>query len=296
MKATALILCVCAFFLCGPAVADVVIKTVPDWNQPDFYAPGTAGLNVGDYPNWCSPTAASALMGYWEDQLACAGLTDRQVGLGASAPYPNPVNPMTYQQGLWHDGVVELGWFMDTGGWKTAGGPFPPRGIGNTILANISPGAQTYARTAWLDPGGLQKVAFPNAVAIRDNNLATMFATYKAEIDAGRPVLVSWTGWVNLAMGFNTVSVDGVDVQVYNQLQNVSEGHTTCGVGYRDNPAVQGDELIIVQDNWFQTGQYVGVSPGSGFWSQNDYVTIPEPATLVLLALGGLAILRRRHR
>lgn len=114
---------------------------MPDWNQPDNYAPipnptppPPMLLNVGDYPNWCAPTAAADLMGYYQV-------------FANSAHFPG--TPMTWRQGLWHDGTVELGWHMDTGGWSTAGGPFPPM-VGNTMLVNIGPGAVNYAKAAWL--------------------------------------------------------------------------------------------------------------------------------------------------
>ena len=64
-----------------------------------------------------------------------------------------------------------------------------------------------------------------------------------------------------------------------------------------------GDEWIIVHDNWSTTakqvamplfGMYIGENNYGTEWRQNDHFFIPEPATLGLLVLGGLALLKRR--
>lgn len=296
--------CVALVFLfASPAAADKVMPNVPDWNQPNNYAAATAGLNLNDCPQWCSPTAAADLMGYWDDQRGCAGLTD---GVPA-AVFPSPPNQNPcWQQGLWHDGTVELGWFMNTGLWQgmvPAPPTFPPF-AGVTALINIGPGARAYALGAWNDPGGLTKVAYPAATNVVENAFnALMWANYKAEIDANRPVLVSFEFWLDdSAAGpglLGTKVVDGQTVEMW-ALNPFGTGHTVCGVGYEDPTPLNpwsGDEEMVVQDTWGSTGLYVAapIHAWVGWWQQNDYITIPEPMTLGLLGLGGLALIRRRR-
>ncbi|KPK86227.1 MAG: hypothetical protein AMJ81_01915 [Phycisphaerae bacterium SM23_33] len=278
--------------------ADKVMINVPDWNQPDNYAAATPGLNVGDCPQWCSPTAAADLMGYWDDVKGCAGLTDGQ----PPSAFPNPANQVPcWQQNLWHDGTVELGWFMNTGLWQGMGPPpmFPPK-AGVTGLGAIGPGAVAYAIGAWNDPNGAVKVAFPNANNSLDNAFnAQMWANYKADIDANKPVLVSFEYWLDVsdpgAMG--TKIVDGQVVEIW-PLNPLGTGHTVCGVGYVDPTPNQwiGDEEMVVQDNWSATGQYVlaPIWAQVGWWQQNDYIFVPEPMTLGLLLAGGMVLIRRR--
>lgn len=296
------------FLLASAAAADKVMPNVPDWNQPNNYAAATAGLNWNDAPQWCSPTAGADLMGYWEDQKGTVGLTDQQVA-PLSSVFPNPPNnpPATpaFQQGLWHDGTIELGWFMNTGGWQGMPVPqmFPPF-AGVTGLINIGPGALAYAAGAWNDPGGLTKVAYPAATTVKDNAFnALMWANYKAEIDANRPVLVSFEFWLDdSAAGpglLGTKIVDGQTVEMW-ALNPLGTGHTVCGVGYEDPTPLlpwSGDEEMVVQDTWGTTGLYVAAPIWAvpGWWLQNDYITIPEPMTLGLLCLGGLALIRRRR-
>jgi len=89
---------------------------------------------------------------------------------------------------------------------------------------------------------------------------------FKAEIDAGRPVLIH------------------------------IEGHTMCGYGYDDVIT----NRIYVYDTWNPNGQNPGYMTWGGSYGTSDHwgVTcvelVPEPTTLGLLAMGLLAVLRRR--
>ena len=270
--------------------ADAIILNVPDWNQP-------ANYGINGYPNWCSPTAGACIMGYWEDVKGCTGLTDRQA-------FPNspgyPGTPNTWKQGLYHDGTIEMGWWMDTGSWKTNNGPFPPN-AGGTNLANIATGLLGYANSAYIDPTGIAKVAYPNTQVITQNigntPLAIMWPVYTAAINAGKPVECSFDHWVNSDELIQTKEIEGQTVEFY-PWNPYSDPHSVVGVGYIDDtPTVfNGDEYFICQDNWPSTGRFVAV-PVDNFWVQNDYVTnVPEPVTLTLLVIGGAFLLFSRKK
>jgi hypothetical protein len=301
-----------ALSLNGNAVfGQALVLNVPDWNQPSAYG-------VGGYLNWCSPTAGGNVMGYWEDMQLKTGLADRQTEpLGPA--YPS--NPGTWRQGLFNDGMVEMGWFMDTGDWQTGAKPFPPN-AGSTNVNNIAPGVTGYATSSWLDLGGLSKVPYSATVTTDafQFNLATMWQTYMGEINASRPALVTFDTWVNSQQPTGqTWTVSGQNIVEY--AWGSTEPHTVVGVGWID-PTVgapaSGDEFFITQDGWQTTVQYVavplidvviggGVPPfGPTVWRQNDYISIgdrillaiPEPSTLTLCFVGLLSLIpfRLRHR
>lgn len=95
-------------------------------------------------------------------------------------------------------------------------------------------------------------------------------AQYQAEIDADRPVLI--------------------------QVANIDEGgHTMCGVGYDDN----NPSTIYLNDTW-SSGPHTMTWGGSYSGLEHVGVTVlevvPEPATLMLLAVGGVATAWFRRR
>jgi hypothetical protein len=275
-----------------------VIANVPDWLQPSDPAPAP---NIAGYWSWCAPTAGACLMGYWEDVLGKAGLTDGQVAPATVNPFP--ASP-SWMQGLWQDGCIELGWKMNTDGWNNQNPTqYPPNAAGGTQVINIGPGALQYATGAWFDAiNNVNKTGYAG-ITWKDMVLGQpMWNNYKAEIDAGRPVLCSYERWVSNQTG--TASVDGQTVHLYNLEANPTEtnGHTVCGVGYFDPTPGQpwsGDERIIAEDNWGSTPMYVAVLFGDingQSWEQNDYINLPEPATLAILAVGASLVVRFKRR
>lgn len=282
-----------------------LILQVPDWNQPTNY--GVVG-----YPNWCSPTAGGNLMGYWDDVKGFNQLTDNQA-FAASPVYP--ANGGSWEQGLYHDGMIEMGWHMDTGTWKeqVPAPGFPPN-AGGTAWGNILPGLLGYAHAGWTDddfgPGngtGIVKVAYPNATGYTDvARNAQMWSNYRTEIDAARPVEVGFQHWV-LTVGpggwLGNTNIDGFGQTIEKYGWDVTvDPHSVVGVGYIDvTPGFQGggDEMFVCQDGWpgpgqnqgGWTGQYVAV-PVDTMWVQNDYITaIPEPTTFALLVAGAVSAL-----
>ncbi len=291
----------------APASAGALILQVPDWNQPDVNEYGNDGLPAhNSYPYWCSPTAGGNIMGYWEDVKGCVGLTDRKV-FNATTNYPG--TPGTWEQGLYHDGMIEMGWFMDTGGWQEMAPPmFPPGGAGGTHVAKILPGLISYAQASWTDNdypfpnlgSGIVKVAYPNVAgfteAVGGTGLAAMWITYTNQINLGHPVEVSFDRWVSADTG-GTVSVNGQTVHEWSWASSVEDlGHSVVGVGYFTD--AQTNKWFICQDGLSATQQYVAV-PVDAKWVENDYITaVPEPTTFVLLLVGTVSALIygwRRH-
>jgi autotransporter-associated beta strand protein len=272
--------------------ADNLILNVPDWNQPGEYY-------LGNYPQWCSPTAGASIMGYWEDAMGRTGLADR-LTYSKSTGFPNTAG--TWKQGLYHDGSIEMGWFMDTDGWSaTPNSNFPP-GIGGTPRVNIAPGLLKYATTSWTDHGtGIVKTAYPDTTVIKQNSkisaqiFSDMWDYYKAEIDAGRPVEISFDCWVNPNVRMPDLYIANINQPIehfYSESGGGSgSGHSVVGVGYIDpSPgSINGDEYFVCQDNWPKefitnntgTGRYVAMELGdfnSTHWEQCVYVHDGPPS------------------
>jgi len=294
------------WFCCGLALlvqagsasaGNALILNVPDWDQPDDYAP-VGGMVVGDAPSWCSPTSGANLMGYWEDQKGYNGLTDGSV-FGASPAFPTPANA-GWQQNNWHDCTIEMGFFMDSGTWASRAvnpGVWPP-GAGWTQLINIGPGAATFAGWKGYPNIPFSKDVWPGPPPTFTQAMAqTFWNRYVADIDASEPVLCSFDVWVTPGV-VGAVVVNEQTVAKHDFAQGTSP-HTVVGVGYLDaNTALLGDEWFITQDNKTWTGQYVAVPFNwqQTEWRQNDYVAIPEPATMSLLAFGVCVPLLRKRK
>jgi autotransporter-associated beta strand protein len=290
-----------ALLLCLPGVGQAnpgnLILNVPDWNQPSAYG-------VSGYSQWCSPTAGANVMGYWEDVLGKVGLTDRQA-FSSSPSYPGTT--LTYQQGLWHDGMIEMGWMMDTDKWQSMAPPltFPPSSQAGTLISNIAAGLLSYATSSWTDnnyapPGGtpsqgtgIVKASCTSLTTSTDNvtqitqsvptlTWAQMWNNYTVEIKAGRPVVVSFTMWVNDKGDTTDWSIDNFTqiIKSYEGFPEDPTGHSVVGVGYIDiTPGFQNngtDEWFVCQDGWDSTAPYVAF-PLDSRWSQNDYVKPVPP-------------------
>jgi len=104
------------------------------------------------------------------------------------------------------------------------------------------------------------------------------YEQFKAEIDAGRPVLVH------------------------------VKGHTMFGYGYGETD-IPGSEYVYVNDTWTPGGWNPGFlywGEGYPYWNGTAHIdlpmygvtvmqVVPEPATIVLLSLGGLLFLRYKR-
>ena len=293
----------------------VVINGVPDWNQPyDTYVPPgpdpNPGLVTDPYDNFCTPTAAANLFGWWEDIQGYVGLTDRQAA-PLSAAYANNLAAPTWQQGLWHDGNIELGWYLDTNDVDPAKYAAPDGHLG-TRLVDIAPGMLNYGIAAWVDAtSGLQKNGYATTTwSINGGNLpaqTTAWDDYVADINAGNPTLIDFDYW-NPIGPYQDPSYPAIDsFYAWGPHPGDSLGHTVTGVGYLDmdgNNATDFDKYWIVHDNWSTTAATIAIpywdaAGGSAYnWQQTDHMAIPEPGavSLAMLSLLGAGLVRRRQR
>ncbi|MBN2580078.1 MAG: PEP-CTERM sorting domain-containing protein [Pirellulales bacterium] len=319
----------CIVSLAAPAfaVGPTWINGVPDWNQPstygDFVQPLDPPPQAGGVANWCTPTAGANVMGYYEDVMGQVGVGDGLVAPNAAA-YPNNDTDAgssdllpDYQQNQWRDGMIEMGYFMDTQGWLSnvahfgtsfgAGVADCPNGISsylNTYAAN--PNQWTVwnydifnggnAGLSWSDylTGGLAPT-LPVLATVPQNGVML-----------DEPVLVTLDTWVDI---YNPNKyVDENNIEWYDWSSNEGGGHTVTGIGYAtdydpdDGGPLPSGNWMLAHDGWGTTGPIVAVPwdtyfENSLWWGNTHVELVPEPGTWILLtfaALAGILFFRRK--
>jgi hypothetical protein len=250
-----------------------LIDNVADTNQPPTATLPTTLLIT----NYCAPMAMVNVLEYW----------DVVMGL------PNAYNLTAFQQPPNLKTVAEyLGYFMDT---NNNGSPARANaGQLGTLDVDIGPVTLDFVRwdaTHIPPPGpppfplpagklGYDWVVTPNCTA--DYGLS--FAFYKNEIDAGRPLVVSFTYWNPLPIGVGgaknvTDPETGELICVYDWGTNPGGswppnpdeywggdvGHAVTGVGYILNwdpdgaGPIPSADWVIVHDNWATTAKNVAI-------------------------------------
>jgi hypothetical protein len=333
------------FWCAGAFGGPVVIVGVPDWDQPVKAGP-PPNLGAG-WNAWCVPTAAADIMGYYRDKGTTNLIADALVfpnkngwaGPPKAADYQDDTaDPRSADPPLF--GVVrgDIGWYMNTndlGQTATlpAGGTYA-----GTKNADIKAGldGSKAGFTGYFPGSGLNNVTVRNAAANALLNtvpggpftVATVWNRILTEINAGRPVLISFThgafinriqvrgggpaGLPDYDLARWASSNPGGDTSV-GEIWDDDLGHTMTLVGYWDNDAtnpfydcqtLRAPKAIIVYDNrdGFLNNParplpLVLPFDGTAPWLMNTEILIPEPATMLLLASGGaLLVLRRRRR
>jgi hypothetical protein len=222
---------------------------VPDWSQPYDYAnpngpgPDPSPNTPNQWNDWCVPTSAANLAGYWTDYrgvpvadtTAYPGSTvawgagpswqdyladsNRPAAQVAASSFPSP--------------VTDIGWYLDTnrgvkyddGSGNAMGGWFFGDGNHNgTLLKNIHVGLQNFlscryglsGSTLW--KAGTQGIGYAGGVnssgqpAQMHANEASTFAEVEAEINTNRPLILSFSHW-NLVPTGQSIASTGTSTE-----------------------------------------------------------------------------------
>ncbi len=290
----------------------------PDVTTGSFMADGeqigfhrAAGIlpDTADYDWWygCSPTSAGMMMGYYDrngydgvsyDNLVPGGVAESSsyggggLGLLCNQIIASAGHIADFWVGYGQSGNDPLGGartipddfdsladFMGTSqdscGNLDGGTTFYFYGSGaefhdyNAVTHGIQDldgmyGIGEYVDFATYDTVNLYTQLIPHAFGdYYGNTDGATLDDFKAEIDAGRPVLIH------------------------------IEGHTMCGYGYNDADP----NTLYVYDTWYpgtHTLTWGGSYGGLPQWGVTCVELVPEPTSLGLLAIGLLAVLRRR--
>jgi hypothetical protein len=270
------------------------IANVPDTNQPPTQTLNTT-INI---TNYCAPIAMVNILCYWDVVKGNANATGVTAGLAANTT------------------AEYLGYFMDT---NNNGSPDrqnnPPHTGGHlgTYASNISPGTVDFVRwdagharpvipdPAWapLLPGGKSSYTWN---VTNDYSVGGVgFPLIKLEIDAVRPLVVTFSWW-RLTFGKNvtdpqsgkTISVFNWGAACVNSTYNSSNpleiwnweydgssiGHAVTCVGYilNWNPIGLGvDNWIIVHDTWGTTPENIAVPWSTAPWASSHPVHLSPP-------------------
>ncbi len=231
------------------------IVNVPDTSQPP------TSLRA----QWCAPMAMINILCYWDVVMGHHNAINVTAGLPAKTA------------------ADLLGWFMDT---SNLGSPARVNaGQAGTLDVDIGPGTMEFVRWDAAHPLGTPPPALPpgklgynwTVTTNCTTNYTLSLAFYKNEIDAGRPLVVSFTYW-NPVFGVNlTDPQSGETISAANWGTNYGYhtdpdetwsgdvGHAVTGVGYKLNwdpdgagPLVPGD-YVIVYDNWASTPKNIAI-------------------------------------
>jgi len=244
------------------------IENVPDTSQPP-----TATLTAPPpQTSYCAPMAVVNILGYWDAVMG----------------HSNAENLTAFHQPPNLNTVAEyLGYFMDTNNTGS-----PDRGNGadfhlGTYDKDIGPGTVDFVRWDATHPPTPPPVAVPpfglppgklgyDWTVTYDN--AVGFNFYKAEIDAGRPLVACFDYWNPVDEDIAIVDPEtGETIDVFSwgewmpgsydpeEYWDDDIGHAVTGVGYildwdPDGSGPLGEEdYVIVHDNWGPTPKNIAI-------------------------------------
>jgi hypothetical protein len=343
----------------APGAAVFINGFVPDWQQPYVYnAPNGPGPDpmagaVNQWNAWCAPTSAANLAGYWEDYhgvtvadgsvfpltpaWSASNWHDYQADGTINRPAPRPFGTT----GPPYAATTDIGWFMDTNrgvAYDTPPGMMGGDGLNNvghtgTYLKDIHVGLGNFLNLVgggWST--GTQGIAYAAGLAssglpaVIHLNEGSAFAEVMGEINAERPMILSYMHWALLATGQSLAGSGTTSEQQFGGMyytwgtpgpsnpfdeqwnfyeDGLSLGHAVTLVGFI--PAGDAADRwlqcglagptnwVIVHDNWQTTPRNVIVPYGFGStWVANTNA-VPEPSTLLTILCGSAVLLWSRR-
>ena len=301
----------------------------------DSARPAVGAELPGDVPSYywyygCSPTSGAMLVGYWDSKPDYQNLFDGDASVEnaatramvASQAHITAGAENGYTYGDWHNSSSYpnhqnnpdcIADFMHT----VNGGSYP---------ANIASGLKAYAE--WDNPATAINESYQATASNIDDPYwwggTFTYSSLKAEIDADRPVLLDvytyhtsqWYGHsiacfgyqdsmftVCSAAGTGNVVVPGIAVD--DTWQN-STGMSEWLIDTNGDNAPDSYYNSYIDPSGVEWWPYYTDSDAGGFsytnywdWSFGDAVTlnivVPEPATILLLTLGSIALIRKRR-
>ncbi len=221
--------------------------------------------------------------------------------LGPNGSFPGPLGGFDDGPLVWDNGIANgVNGVLPTAGWDIAGvmDNFNlPSGAGTafdtvhieTIDATSGPGSpstinEARIRVYELGAGGMSALDFDSDIPVFDQSYSEAGGTM-TEVDSGVDMF-----------GFDLIYFD-----LAGPATDLGPGEFALFVNYPDAPAGV-NTYIAYSDHPFTSGvddaRVFGSGINSGFTTPSDVafnLSIPEPATLSLLGLGALAMIRRRR-
>ncbi len=153
------------------------------------------------------------------------------------------------------------------------------------ITTNLSPGEYVAKWLFNLDPdlkddlGDLTFTPLPKTGFFEDPIVSTLLNGYKADGD----------GYFDIKFEFSFQNGDSASIHRFDDGDE--GGFTITGI-----PSLTAGSFNFISEPNGRNGEYETVSHVQGIGEYSGWVGTPEPTTLVLLALGGVAMLRRRRK
>lgn len=234
-----------------------LIGTPPQTDGEPLTSAPTAGAVIlpvlpPDYDWWygCTPTAAGMMFAWWD-------LTyDSDVFPGDPTDWVYGAYPSSNPDDFTHANGVVAGWNHAQNNPSSYQG-HPPDSLADFLLTEDGATYSTFmthgleAFAAWDDPDTPENESFVFSATLHSTQSGWTYADYRAEIDAGRPVLLN--------------------------LYSPSGGHTVLGVGYNDTggPHIE----VLTTWNWgVQEWEWANEDDtGFGFSVQEGLTLMPVP-------------------
>ena len=300
--------------------------------SPDAAIPVFGGNPLDDVPEYvwwygCSPTSGGMVIGYWDGRPGFGDLYDgdasvwsgdgntgtRSMVASTAHITAGAENGMTY--GDWQNSLS----YPNHEDNPDCIADFMHTQNGGSFSYDIAAGLEAYA--AWDNPATAANESYPAVADVIDVPFwggTFDYPDLQTEVDAGRPVLLNMMTYANSAWRGHTVVAYGYQDDMFD-INVPLPGGTSANLTVPGFAVMDTWANGIGQSNWLDWGGST-VNPvidgngvewwpfidlkGSSYteswdWMISDAVTLnvlPEPATLSMLAIGGIGLALRRRR